>query len=117
VTWISLEPLDHAVIALALCLLLLVVGVTRTWLLIHRLGAKNAEMDELFAAQGLQIEDLKRRLARMEGVSQAHEADERGRHDEGMVEMLDSLLQWNESLRGSPGAAGGKAAVSRPEAS
>lgn len=117
-SWISLEPLDRALIAIALCLLLLVVGMGRTWILIHRLRAKNAGMDELAAGQSLQIEHLQRRLARMEGVSQAHEADERGRHDVGVAELLGSLLQWNESLRSSPGVdSGSKAAASRPEAS
>ena len=117
-SWISLEPLDRALIAIVLCLLLLVLGMSRAWILIHRLRVKNAEIDELAATQSLQIEELRRRLARMEGVSQAQEADERGRHDEGVSELLGSLLQWNESLRNSPGGgSGSKAAAGRPEAS
>jgi hypothetical protein len=118
VSWSSLEPLDRTAIAVGLCLLLLVLGLSRAWILIHRLRSKTAGIGELAAALGLQIEDLKRRLARIEEMSQAHEADERGRHDEGVTELLGSLLQWNESLRGSPGAdAHGRAAAGKTEAS
>ncbi len=102
-SWSSLEPLDRAFIAIAACLILLLAGVVRTWALSHRLMKRNLEVNGLIADQALQIEDLRHRLIRLESVSQAHEADERKRHDEGVATLLESLLDFNESLRNSPG--------------
>jgi hypothetical protein len=97
VTWIDL--LDRTALGISACVLLLVIGLARSWSLCRSLRTVQAELREQLSEQVHHLGDLQHRLDRLEEVSSAQEADERIRHDDGVVEILDSLLHFNESLR------------------
>ncbi len=98
-TWPLLEPVDRIALGLSLCLLLLVIGLVRSWSLSRNLQIVQTELREKLSKQTLHLGEMQHRLDRLEEVSEAQEADERNRHDDGVVEILGSLLQFNESLR------------------
>lgn len=77
---------------LAFSTLLLAVALWWTWRSLYQLRLKEAE-------QQRRQEDIERRLQRLQMVSEAQEEDERVRHDEDIKEVLESFLEYNESLR------------------
>jgi len=82
----------------ALCVLLL-LGLLLAWNRTHRLeGARQAaaaRMDDLQA----RMRDAEERLAALERVQEAQVSDARRRHDDGVSELLGSLLHLNEEIR------------------
>jgi hypothetical protein len=100
-TWLPLAPLDHVLLGVTVCFLLVVIGLARSWSLCHDLRGAQAELDVRLSEQALRLEVLQQRLDRVATVSEAQESDERSRHDEGVVELLGSLLKVNEALRSS----------------
>lgn len=100
--WLPFESLDRALLGISLCLLLLLAGLVRSWSLLRVLQTAQRELEERVSNQNFRLEHLQHRLDRVEVFSEAQQADARTHHEEDMVEVLDSLLRFNESLRPSP---------------
>jgi flagellar biosynthesis/type III secretory pathway M-ring protein FliF/YscJ len=89
VNWTAVFPIDWAFFGLALYIFALLV----LQLLMHSgLRRERRRRDG-------QVEALEKRIVRLEKVSDAKETDERVKHDEDVVGLLGSLLDFNESLR------------------
>lgn len=100
-TWLLLEPLDRVLLGIAVCFLLVVIGLARSWSLCHVLRGAQAKLEVRLSEQALRLDDLQQRLDRVVTVSEAQESDERSRHNEDVAELLGSLLKVNEALRSS----------------
>ena len=88
--WTDFFPVDLALLGLALYTVLLLILQLLTW---RRLRSELAE-------RTAQLATLQERITRLEKVSEAKEVDARVHHEEDVVELLGSLLEFNESLRG-----------------
>lgn len=100
-SWLLFESVDRVLLGISLCVLLLLAGLVRSWSLLRGFQAAQTELEERAADQSSRLEHLQRRMERVEVVSEARQADARIHHEEDVVEVLDSLLRFNESLRPS----------------
>ena len=100
---LAAAPLDRQALAVLVWLAVLSLGLVRTWLADRGVRAAQADLESRAVGQGLLLADLRRRLDRVEEFRQAHESDARVQHEEDVVEVLGSLLRFNESMRTSSG--------------
>lgn len=98
-----LDPSLRALLGLSVCLLLLLAGLARSWSMGRGLRMEQAALAARVADQELRLEQVQQRLERVEDVGEAQVSDARTRHGEDVVEVLDSLLRLNESLRPASG--------------
>lgn len=97
------DPLMKVLLCLSACLLLLLAGLARSWSKVRELQLEQTALAAHVAGQEHRLEQIQQRLERVEDVGEAQVSDARVRHGEDVVEVLDSLLRLNESLRPASG--------------
>jgi hypothetical protein len=80
-------------------MLLLGIGLVRAWTLSYRLQASQANLEARIVDCDTRLKGFEQRLDHVKHFSDAHTTDTRSQHEGEMVELLESLLQINESLQ------------------
>lgn len=99
VSWFEFETPDDQLLALAGCILFLLIGLLRTWRWSSRTTREIRGLIEANTSAQQRLVKLEENVSRVRVVSDARESDERARHDEDVVDVLNSLLTLNDSLR------------------